>query len=725
MANLTIPTIFKAVDKFSGPVDKMSKNVDSAVNRMERKMRKVSTTAFDISKKSALVGTAIAAPLLIFANSAIEFEDKMADVGKTTQLEGSKLEKFGDQILDLSTKTRSSIDELTSIAEIGGQLGIAEKDLLSFTQSANLFNVALGTDFSGGVEQAISQVGKIRSLFAETEGLNVADAINRIGSAINTLGAQGEATSANMTEFVLRVGGITEALRPTVQEAAALGALFEESAIGAEVASRGYSILLNTAAKNIDKFAEQMGIGTAEAEKLINADPTAFILQFTSSLKGLNATESANVLSDLALNADGVKRVISSLTDKTGRLSELQQISNTSFEDGTSLLEEYNTKNNTTAAQLEIAKNNMQALSITLGTTLLPLITDLIKSATPAINSFRDWAKANKPLVRSIANIAAKLAGVAFVISGLAFTVGLFTKAMSVARVASRLYNVAIGVTGALSGVANIAIGKSTLALKAYTITTKLAAAAQKAWNLITSLNPIIKITAGVIALGAAVAAWASSTKGATAEQKIANEVNNRALENTIDQRAELGVLFATLRKVEEGSTQYNRTLERLNEIQPGIVEKHNLQVKSLEAINAAEKELAASILERAKAEARAQLIRETSQKELELRLAAEQGAGGFGIEGAISQAQLQAADELAGQTDVLVNQQIDEQNARENRPLVSSRITTQESFTETQQDKKTEKIIVEFANAPEGLTATGGGNISFNTPSTGSTTGG
>ena len=45
MKSLVIPSIFKAIDQFSGPIQKMAQKSDAAFARMERNMRKVSKTA--------------------------------------------------------------------------------------------------------------------------------------------------------------------------------------------------------------------------------------------------------------------------------------------------------------------------------------------------------------------------------------------------------------------------------------------------------------------------------------------------------------------------------------------------------------------------------------------------------------------------------------------------------------------------------------------------------
>jgi hypothetical protein len=99
---------------------------EADIARFERKWRGIGATALNVAKKSAIVGLAIAAPLIVAANEAIKFEDRMADISKTTGIRKS-LDAFGKGILSMSLDTRTSIEELQKIGAIGGAMGVAKK----------------------------------------------------------------------------------------------------------------------------------------------------------------------------------------------------------------------------------------------------------------------------------------------------------------------------------------------------------------------------------------------------------------------------------------------------------------------------------------------------------------------------------------------------------------------------------------------------------------------
>ena len=398
MANLIVPVTFKGIDKISQVVD----NIDNRTQRLHKNLNKISAA-------TGVAATAIAGGLLMSAKSAIEFQDQLADVAKTTGLEGKALEDYGNSILDLAKTTRSSIDDLTKIGAIAGQLGIAPENLAEFTKQANEFAVALGDDYAGGVEEAISSVGKLNKLFKDTKTLNPAESLQRTGSVLNHLSSVGSATASNMNDFLLRMGALPDALKPSYTETAALGATLEELGLNSEVASSGLTNLLIKAGVGVGAFAQQMKISSKSAQDLLNNNPAQFAVQFAKSFKGLNAVQIAKRLDDLKIKSNEVTKVIGLLSSGSELYTERLVQSNGAMREATSLTMEYATKNSTVAAKLKIAENNFKVMSITLGTQLLPMLAELLDMIMPIMSAVINWIKENPKLAMTLGVIAGAL----------------------------------------------------------------------------------------------------------------------------------------------------------------------------------------------------------------------------------------------------------------------------------------------------------------------------
>jgi TP901 family phage tail tape measure protein len=475
MSTFVIPTIFTAIDQMTSPLKKMGKglgDLEARSDRLQRSFRRVSESSRSIAIGTGIAATAILTPLVMMGKSAVDFEDKMADVAKTTGLVGKDLKGLGADILKISTGTRTSIESLQDIGRIGGQMGVAKEELKSFIKTADQFNVSLGDDFAGGTEEAVTSVAKLQSLFKETRDLDISESITKAGSVINALSASGKSTSQNINEFLLRIGALPDALKPSIESTAALGAVLEESGVSAEIGARAFGILITTAGLRLGDFSKQMGLSQKAASDLLASNPTLFASKFSESLKGLKPEVLAAKLKQLGIGATGVIKVVGALGSNTQRLADIQKISNDEFQKGTSLLNEFNVKNNTTAAQIAKAENNFKALSIVVGTKLIPIVTKLLEKVTPVINSFMDWAEQNPETLSTIVKVA----------------VGI---------------GVLMGAISVISAVVSIATG------------------VMAAFNLVLLLNPVGLIVLGIIALGAAIAAviiyfedWGSAALG-------------------------------------------------------------------------------------------------------------------------------------------------------------------------------------------------------------------
>ena len=298
---------------------------------------------------AATTGVVLSIQKIIDINGKLS--DAQADVMKTTGMNKVEVDELTKSFGLLQTRT-SRID-LLKIAEQGGRIGILKDDVGAFVEVMNKASVALGDSFTGGAEEVANKLGKIKFLFEETKNLGVDAAYNAIGSAINDLGANGVASEANIAEFTTRIGSLTDVLKPTIQETLALGTAFEESGIEAEVSARAYNIFMKQASTESAKFAQVMNLTVGEVEAMINKNPLDFMMKFAEGMRGMDATKTAKTLDFLGINADGANKVIGAMGNNMGRFRELIDLSNNSFAEGTSLINEYNIKNETLGATLE------------------------------------------------------------------------------------------------------------------------------------------------------------------------------------------------------------------------------------------------------------------------------------------------------------------------------------------------------------------------------------
>lgn len=674
-----IPTIFSAVDKFSSPVNRMNHALDKFSNAGDK--------AFKVGRQAAVAGAAIAAPLILAAKAAIDFEDRMADVAKTTGLSGAPLAEYSAGLIEMSKNTRTSISDLQAIGVAGGTLGVPKEQLLEFTKAADQFAIALADDF-GGVDEAVTQVSKIKNLFTQTRDLDVSQVITRAGSAINELSNQAGSAS-NINDFVLRVGAMPDAMKPSIQATAALGAYLEESGVNSEVASSGFANFMARAGDSLPAFAKQMGISKAAAEGLYNTDPVTFATKFSQSLKGMSGTQVNKTFDKLKINSIEIQKVVGALGSNVATaeksIENLTGTATSAFSDATSIGDEAAKKNETAAAKAAMLMNNLKGLAIDLGTALLPVINEVVSSITPFIQGLSDWIKRNKTLTGSILKAAGILSAFLFAVSAVSFVVGGFQKVFAAAKVAMTVYSKA----------------------------TQFATTVQYLWNLALEANPIGLIIVAVAALAAGVYLLSKAFDTSTVAERLNAEVRSEAMSKTVDQRAELMLLFNTLRNAKEGTTAYTNALQKINEISPGIIEKYNLQEKSLDRIAQAERFLARDIMKRAEAEVRAEKFKESVRKYEDL---IENGPSTMdrvkGLFGDQYSYQRSLVEEKQKQQ-VLLGQITQDQISA--TPALNPEKEKQDAMSKSE-STETSKVEISFSGLPEGAKAilNGGNSLLF-----------
>lgn len=339
-----------------GELKNGSKNSSLSISALADKFNHYSGLA--VAFAGALTGVALSMQQVIDINN--KMADAMSAVEKTTGMTTKEVQELTRAFGDFDTRT-SKID-LLKIGEIGGRLGIPKEEILEFVREVDKAYVALGDSFSGGVDKVAESIGKIAGLYKETKGQGIAISINEIGSALNELGAAGAASEENIAEFAKRVGALPEALKPSITDAMALGAAFEESGIDAERGGTAYTNFISTAAKETKKFAEVMRLSEKQVKDLINSNPTEFFLKFSEGMKGMDGTDVARVLDYLKLGDQYVKSIVGAASENTERFRNTMALSAQAAADATSLQQEFDKVNNNSAAIYDKVRKKFVAI---------------------------------------------------------------------------------------------------------------------------------------------------------------------------------------------------------------------------------------------------------------------------------------------------------------------------------------------------------------------------
>lgn len=303
-----------------------------------------------------------------------DFEEAVADVMKTTGLTKQQVMELNEELKKYDTRTAQN--QLLDLARVAGKLGItAKEEVAEFVRAADKINVALSRDLGGDAEEAINQVGKLVDIFGLKQEFGIEQSMVKIGSAINELGMASTANEGYLVNFAKRVAGVAPNADIAITDVLGLAGTLDSLGQTAEVSGTAYGMVITGMYKKTDVFARVAGMQLRDFKKLMAEDMNE---AFVRVLEGIGSSGSmdAVVQSLNAIGLDGQRctMVLGALANNTEELRRQQELSNKAFEEGTSALNEFGVKNNTTQAKLEKAKKSIVDQSVALGKKLVPAI---------------------------------------------------------------------------------------------------------------------------------------------------------------------------------------------------------------------------------------------------------------------------------------------------------------------------------------------------------------
>ena len=316
------------------------------------------------------------AGLGLAAREAIRFESAMADVRKVVDFPTPQA--FAEMTSDIKGMSREipvSLVGLAKIAEAGGQMGIAAKDIRGFTEVV----AKMSTAFKISPDEAGTAVGRLMNVFALTvpQTRLLADAINHLGNNTN-------AVEKDIVEVMNRTGGMARVFGLANTETAALAATFLSMGLGPERSATAINALtreLMNAPNQTEKFKAallRVGLTAEQLAGNIRRNPQKAILELLQLLSGLDKQTKMETLVGLFgdLYSDEVVQVVNNLDKYREILGLVGKESNYAG----SMQKEFGERIRTTEAQLQLAKNAISEAAINLGNAFLPAIVAVAKA---------------------------------------------------------------------------------------------------------------------------------------------------------------------------------------------------------------------------------------------------------------------------------------------------------------------------------------------------------
>lgn len=341
--------------------------------------------AIGASAIASLTGVALTARKCV--DEYAEMQEAEAQVIKYTGMTKEEVSGLNEEFKQMDTRTAR--DKLNALAGDAGRLGITgKKDVMEFVDAADKINVALGEDLG---EDAVKNIGKLAQMFGEDEKLGLRGAMLATGSAINEVAQNSSAAEAYLVGFTARVAGAANQAKVAQGDILGYASVLDQNMQQQEMAATAFQTLMMKMYQEPAKFAKMAGKSVEEFTTLIKQDANEAILQFLDTLSKKGGLDQlAPIFKEMGLEGVRASGVISTMAGKIDDIRAAQKLANDAYNEGTSILDEFNVQNNTVQAEMDKAKKEFKDVRIELGEKLLPVMKYMVTTGSMTVKGLSE-----------------------------------------------------------------------------------------------------------------------------------------------------------------------------------------------------------------------------------------------------------------------------------------------------------------------------------------------
>jgi len=423
MADLTSNLIVRLIDKVSGPASAAGRairgmrqsvagaggaiaaaqaNVRTALDANTQRMDAMRGRMFDAAAGAYVLTRALAAPI----SAAMDFESAMSDVRKVVDFDTpAAFKQFQADVIAMSKRIPMAAKDLSAIVASAGQAGIPRDELLRFTEIA----AKVGVAFDISADQAGDSLAKMMTGL----GLTITE-VSALTDAMNHLSNSQASSASDILDVVQRVGATAKQYGFTAEQVSAFASAMLSAGAESNVAATSFRNMGKaltrgaSATKGQHEAFAQLGLEAEDVARRMQRDAVGTTLDVIERLGKLPAEMQAAVSSDLfgdearalgplLTNLDLLRASLGLVADQTKYLGSAQK--------------EYEVRAKTTANNLQLFKNNVEALGIAVGNALLPGLNQTLAALALILNAIERLATDFPDVTAGAISLATGLVG--------------------------------------------------------------------------------------------------------------------------------------------------------------------------------------------------------------------------------------------------------------------------------------------------------------------------
>lgn len=334
---------------------------------------------------------------------AMQMEDAMAEIKKVVDFTSPDgLQKMQAALEKMSLSIPITAEGLAKITAAAGQAGIAEKDLIRFTETA----AKMGVAFDISAEEAGEMMAKWRS------GMNLTqDQVESLADATNALSNNNAAMAKQVGEALKRYGALGKVAGLTEKQTAAMAATIIGAGAEAEVAATGMNAFMRALTKggsmtDLQKAAfGNLGFDALQLQKDVQKNAPKTIFAVLEAVKTKLPKELQMQYLTAMFGEEGA-RAMGPMLANTEKLRENFDLVAESEKYAGSMEKEFLSRSATTSNALELASNAMSYFARAVGDPMLGTLKERALDFVKLGEAAGTWIKENQTLVKWVLYIS-------------------------------------------------------------------------------------------------------------------------------------------------------------------------------------------------------------------------------------------------------------------------------------------------------------------------------
>nr|WP_072514043.1 phage tail tape measure protein [Ndongobacter massiliensis] len=443
--------IIVRTDKIQEGMEEAGRRVDEEAKKIGGRFSNLEKTGKNLEKFGSTMTKAVTLPIaaagIASGKFAMDYESAFAGVRKTVDATEEEYAALSEGIRNMAKEIPASAAEIAGVAEAAGQLGIEKEHLLDFTRVM----IDLGNATNLSAEEGATQLSKFANVTRMSQ-----NKFSNLGSTIVALGNNFATTEADIVAMSTRLAGTGSQVG--LSEAQIMGFSAALSSVGLEAEAGGSAfsrvmtdmqLAVETNSEMLVEFADVAGMSAEDFKAAFEEDAAGAIIAFIDGLGRAEekGTSAIKILDDMGINEVRLRDALLRSAGASDLMTEAVKLGTEAWEENNALTKEAEQRYDTTESKLEIAKNRLVDVGISIGEKLLPQLVPLVEKVGDLVTWFSELDEGTQNTIVQVGLFAAAIGPV----SG---TVG---KLLSVGgKVGGFLSGLAGGAAKAAPAVANV-----------------------------------------------------------------------------------------------------------------------------------------------------------------------------------------------------------------------------------------------------------------------------